>query len=90
MIPGYSYPQDEPLQPKEENDKEYEQSQIQRQYERNIRKAKRDAEIAAATGDTEAAKAANTKVLQEQKRMRAFIKDTGRARRYDREQIAGG
>lgn len=90
MIPGYSYPQDKPEQSKEENDKEYEQSQIQRQYERNIRIAKREEAIAAATGDLQEAKKASQKVLQEQKKMRAFIKDTGRARRYDREKIAGG
>ena len=90
MIPGYSYPQDKPEQTKAENDKEYEQSQIQRQYERNIRIAKREEAIAAATGDLEQAHKASQKVLQEQKRMRAFIKDTGRPRRYDRERIAGG
>jgi hypothetical protein len=90
MIPGYSYPQDGPTQDKEANDKEYEESQIQRQYERNIRIAKREREIAAATGDKEAEKKASQRVLQEQSRMRGFIKETGRARRYDREQIAGG
>lgn len=90
MIPGYSYPQDRPTQDKEANDKEYEESQIQRQYERNIRIAKREREIAAATGDKEAEKKASQRVLQEQSRMRGFIKETGRARRYDREQITGG
>ena len=44
MIPGYSYPQEYEEQTKEENDREYEESQIQRQYERNIRIAKRDRE----------------------------------------------
>jgi tRNA A37 threonylcarbamoyltransferase TsaD len=41
-----------------------------------------------ATGDEEAVKEARKKVSQEQARMRAFIEDTGRVRRYDREQIA--
>lgn len=90
MIPGYSYPQEYEEQTKEENDKEYEESQIQRQYERNIRIAKRDREIAAATGDKEAEKKAAQKVQQEQAKMRGFIKDTGRVRRYDREQIGMG
>ena len=90
IIPGYSYPQEGPKQDEEENRKEYEQSQIQRQYERNIRIAKREEAIAAATGDLDAAKEAGNKVKQEQQRMRDFIKDTGRARRYDRERIAGG
>jgi nitrogen regulatory protein PII-like uncharacterized protein len=90
IVPGYSYPQDGPEQSKAENDKEYKESQLQRQYERNIRIAKREEAIAEATGDKEAAKEATQKVLQEQKRMRGFIEQTGRARRYDRERIAGG
>lgn len=87
IIPGYSYPQDRIEQTTEENAKEYEESQIQRQYERNIRKAKRDEEIAKATGDSEAVKAASKKVRDEHAKMRSFIKETGRVRRYDREQI---
>ena len=90
IIPGYSYPQDKPEQSKAENDKEYEESQIQRQYERNIRIAKREEAIAEATGDKDAQKAAAQKVRQEQGRMRGFIQQTGRARRYDRERIPGG
>ena len=90
MIPGYSYPQEYEEQSKEENDREYEESQIQRQYERNIRIAKRDREIAAATGDKEAEKKAAQKVQQEQAKMRGFIKESGRVRRYDREQIGMG
>ena len=90
MIPGFSYPQDKPEQSKEENDKEYKESQIQRQYERDVREAKRDLEIAKATGDEEAIKDAKQKVAQEQAKIRAYTKETGRARRYDREQIPGG
>lgn len=88
IIPGFSYPQDAPEQSEKENREEYEQSQIQRAYERNIRYAKRDLEVAKATGDTEAVKEARKKVSNEQARMRAFIDETGRVRRYDREQIA--
>ena len=87
MIPGYSYPQDGPEQDEEENKKEYEESQKQRQYERQIREAKRDLEVAKATGDEEAVKAAKQKVAQEQAKMRKYTKETGRVRRYDREQI---
>ena len=90
MIPGFSYPQEGPTQTKAENDKEYEQSQIQRQYERQVREAKRDLEIAKATGDEAAIKDAQQKVAQEQAKVRAYAKETGRARRYDREQIPGG
>ena len=88
MIPEFSYPQDGPVQNEEENKKAYEESQVQRQYERNIREAKRDLEIAKATGDEELVKDAQRKVRNEQSKMRAFIDETGRARRYDREQIS--
>lgn len=88
IIPGFSYPQDAPEQSEKENREEYEQSQIQRAYERNIRYAKRDLEVAKATGDAEAVKEARKKVGNEQARIRAFIDETGRVRRYDREQIA--
>ena len=89
MVPGFSYPQDTPIQSPEENKKEYEESQKQRAYERQIRENKRDLEIAKATGDEEAIKAAKQKVSQSQAEMRGFINETGRARRYDREQVAG-
>lgn len=89
IIPGFSYPQEKLEESKEENRKEYEQSQIQRAYERSIRKAKRDEEVAKAVGDEEMIKDARKKVKQEQARMRAFISETGRARRYDREAIPG-
>ena len=89
MIPNFSYPQDGPQETEAENAKEYEESQRQRAYEREIREAKRDLEIAKATGDTDAIKAAEQKVAQKQANMRAFTKETGRPRRYDREKIAG-
>ena len=88
LVEGFSYLQKGPTQTEEENAREYEESQIQRQYERDIREAKRGLEIAKATGDEEATEEARHKVQQEQARMRAFIDQTGRARRYDREQIA--
>ena len=87
MIPGYSYPQDQIEETPEENKKEYEESQIQRQYERQVREAKRDLEIAKATGDKEAIKAAKQKVAREQAKIRDYTEQTGRVRRYDREQI---
>ena len=90
IIPGFSYPQEKLEETKEENRKEYEQSQIQRAYERSIRKAKRDLEVAKATGDEKLIKERSGQVREEQARMRVFINETGRARRYDREQIPGG
>ena len=87
IIPGYSYPQDPIEETPEENKKEYEESQKQRQYERQVREAKRDLAVAEATGDEEAIKAAKQKVAQEQAKIRSYTKETGRVRRYDREQI---
>lgn len=87
MIPGYSYPQEYEEQSPEENKKEYEESQKQRQYERQVREAKRELEIAKATGDEDAIKAAKQKVGREQAKVRDYTKQTGRVRRYDREQI---
>lgn len=87
IIPGYSYPQEYEEESPEANKKEYEESQKQRQYERQIREAKREQEVARATGDEAAAKEAKQKVSQEQAKMRGFIEETGRVRRYDREQI---
>jgi flagellar biosynthesis/type III secretory pathway protein FliH len=89
MIDGFSYPQDYDIPTEAENAKEYEESQKQRAYEREIREAKRDLEIAKATGDEAAIKAAEQKVAQKQAQMRAYVKKTGRPRRYDREKIAG-
>ena len=90
MIPGFSYPQEGPTQDEEENRREYEESQQQRQLERNIREAKRNLAMADATGDEDLVDQMEAKVKQEQAKMRAFIKETGRARRYDREQIPDG
>lgn len=87
MIPGYSYPQEYEEQTPEENQKEYEESQVQRQYERQVREAKRELEIAKATGDEDAIKAAKQKVAREQAKVKAYTEQTGRVRRYDREQI---
>ena len=83
MIAGVSEPVKEDIQSKEENDKEYEESQKQRALERSIRQAKRNVEM---LGDL-ATEADKQKIADAQARMRQFIKETGRTRRYDREQI---
>jgi Phage minor capsid protein 2 len=67
--------------------KAYKQSQKQRYLERQIRYAKRELKMMEALGDQEGIKAARAKVRERQARMRAFINETGRARRYDREQV---
>ena len=83
MIPAVSEKVDEPIQSKAENDREYQESQQQRSLERQIRYYKRELEMLgpnATEADRQRARAAQAK-------MREFIKDTGRTRRYDREQI---
>jgi len=84
MVPGVSIPHaEEFVQPKEENDKLYAESQEQRALERKIRAAKRVVEM----GDD--SKEAKQRIRDAQAQMREFINRTGRTRRYDREQIGG-
>jgi hypothetical protein len=85
IIPGVSIPHAQDfVQPKEENDKQYAESQQQRALERKIRAAKRAVEM----GDDSQEAKARVKAAQEQ--MRQFIKETGRTRRPDRESLYGG
>ena len=84
MIPGVSIPHAQDfVQPKEENDKAYAESQEQRALERQIREAKRAVEM----GDD--SKEAKQRVKEAQQAMREFIDRTGRTRRYDRESLYG-
>lgn len=86
IIPGVTIPHGaDAIQPEEENAKAYAESQEQRRLEREIREAKRNVEMLgpAATAEDKA------KVKALQKEMREFTERTGRARRYDREQIGG-
>lgn len=84
MVEGYSYPTaQEDIQSAEENARIYRESQVQRALEREIRAAKRNVEL---LGDL-ATDEDREKVKAAQAEMRAFIAETGRPRRYDREQI---
>lgn len=75
---------------KAENDAAYENSQKQRYYERQIRKAKRDLSNAEKFGASpNVIASAKQKVLDAQKDMRQFIDESGRTRRYDREAVYG-
>ena len=65
----------------------YRESQQQRAYERDIRNAKRKREAFASAGLDDAAKEQEAVIRARQERMREFVKQTGRTRRYDREQI---
>lgn len=86
VIPCMTIPHDVPAQDETANKKEYEESQQQRALERKIREAKRKEEIAKASKDGDA-EAARARVKGAQTQMRQFISDTGRQRRYDREQV---
>lgn len=83
MIPNVSIPADEEIQSPEENEKAYAESQKQRALERQIRYAKRDLEMLGSLATEEDKK----RLAMAQANMRAFCAETGRARRYDREQI---
>lgn len=84
VIPGVTIPHGaDAIQPKEENDRLYAESQEQRELERKIRAAKR---VVTMAGDT-ATKEDKAAVKEAQAEMREFIERTGRTRRYDREQI---
>lgn len=84
VIPGVSIPHGaDNIQPKEENNRAYAESQEQRAIERQIREAKR---VVAMEGDL-ATKEDKHRVRELQAQMREFIDRTGRTRRYDREQI---
>ena len=86
IVPGVTIPHGaDNIQPEEENDKAYAESQEQRRLEREIREAKRVVEMA---GDT-ATPEDRQRVRDAQAEMRKFINETGRTRRYDREQIGG-
>lgn len=88
IIPNVSIVHEQPVQPKEENDREYQESQKQRYLEREIRQAKRDYEMQKVSGaDQKTLKEYRKNVSQKQEDMRTFISETGRTRRYDREQI---
>lgn len=83
MIAGVSEPVKEKILSEKENDRIYQESQKQRALERQIRYEKRALEM---LGDMATAED-KERVYAAQKRMREFINQTGRTRRYDREQI---
>lgn len=84
IVPGVTIPHGaDDIQSEEANDKAYKESQVQRALERDIRAAKRDLEM---LGDT-ATDADRQRLKKAQENMAAFIKDTGRTRRSDREQV---
>jgi hypothetical protein len=84
IIPGVSIPHGEDaIQSKKENDRLYAESQQQRALEREVREKKRVVEMLGDTATDEDRRA----VKDAQARVKIFCKETGRTRRYDREQI---
>jgi tRNA uridine 5-carbamoylmethylation protein Kti12 len=70
-----------------ENKRKYEESQKQRSLERAIRKAKKELMVAEQIGEPTEIQSAKLKVRNKQERMREFISETERTRRYNRERI---
>ena len=85
-IPGISEQRYHPVNA-ERNEKVYKESQKQRALERNIRNNKRELATFEKMNDEIGAKRARRKVLDGQARLRAFLEETGRTRRREREQI---
>ena len=85
FIPGFSKVR-QPEQNKEQNDKEYEQSQQQRALERKLRYEKRDLQVLKAQGASEAEiRAQRIRVKNARTELDTFCDETGRARRENRE-----
>jgi hypothetical protein len=85
FIPGVSLIRGEPQDP-EANAKTYEESQKQRALEREIREQKRDLLMMKAQGATpEEIKAQRARIRETDDRIDEFCKETGRARRQNRE-----
>lgn len=72
---------------KKENESAYDNSQQQRYYERQIRKAKRELSTTKISGDDTLIARAKSKVSAAQSNMRKFIDTTNRTRHYDREKV---
>lgn len=68
----------------------YKQSQYQRELERDIRKAKKELNVVEKLGTDDDIARANAKVRAAQARMRGFINESGRTRRYARERVSYG
>ena len=85
FIPGYSIAR-QPEENEEQNARDYEESQKQRELEREYRYAKRDLNVLKAQGASEEEiRAARAKVTNARTNLNEFCEETGRARRSGRE-----
>ncbi len=89
FIPGYSVARRRDPEPKAENDRQYRAMQHQRQLERAVRAAKREAACLDAVGDKEGFRAAAMTVKQRQAALRTFVTENGLTKRADRTQVLG-
>lgn len=87
FIPGYSVARRRDPEPKAENDAQYQAMQRQRQLEREVRAAKREAACLDAVGDKEGFQAASLLVKTRQARLNAFVQENGLTQRNDRTQV---
>lgn len=87
FVEGVSEKVFEPTGSKKENERMYEESQKQRYYERQIRKAKRELELSKELGDEKLIARASSKLRERQAAVREFVKETGRTRNYSRERV---
>ena len=86
FIPGFSRIRP-PDQNKEQNDKEYAESQEQRRLERQLRYERRDLNVLKAQeASADEIKAQRTRVKNAREELDQFCEETGRARRTSREQ----
>lgn len=86
---GLSYKRAEETKDFEQNAKDYTASQQQRQLERDVKNAKREAMAQKAAGNQEAYENAAAKLKTKQNQYKGFCSDTGRTPRNDRLQVAG-
>lgn len=89
FVPGVNiktyFPVDE-----EENDKLYEQTQVQRALERYVRKQKRECMLYDELGDTEAFEKAAVKLKSKEAKLKNYVdRNDNLHRRKDREQVVG-
>lgn len=85
FVPGVSIQRNFPSEDPEKDAQIYEESQRQRQLERSIRNAKTRKNLLHEAGDQPGVDRADKLIRVRQERMRGFINDTGRTRRYNRE-----
>lgn len=86
FVPGVST-NNQPQIDVEEANKVYKQMQHQRSLERKVRSAKYDLQIAEVTGDETQINRAKSLIRKRQALVRAYVEETGLARRYDKERV---